>query len=134
MPNTAKRDGFNLKISEETNMDQIGVVFTSTVAFIMVVSKTAETNRMKCNPIRTPRSEMRRMSFRRRDQLKRLIEAKTTMVKMSEAITKRQKAMENPSLMPPALRRFMKIAAVPNSAPATTPSRSATRLLLFGKL
>ncbi len=59
MPNAAKRDGFNLKINEETNMDQIGVVFTKTVAFIMVVSKTAETNRMKCSPIRTPRSEIR---------------------------------------------------------------------------
>ena len=133
MPNIAKRDGLSLKMSEETNMDQIGVVLTNTVAFIMVVSKTAETNRMKCDPIRTPRSEVRRMSFRRRDQLKRLIEAKMTTTKTSEATTNRQKAIENPSSKPPALRRFMKIAAVPNSAPATTPSRSATRLLLFGK-
>ncbi len=130
MPNTAKREGFNLKTKEETNIDQIGVVFTNTVALIMVVSKTAETNSMKCRPKRIPKTETRRKSFRSRSQLKDLLETRIIMIRMSEAIIKRQKAIEK-TLRP--VRKRINMAAVPKRVPAVAPSRSATLLLLLGK-
>jgi hypothetical protein len=47
MPAIAKREGFNLKMNDDTNIDQIAVVLTRTVAFRIVVSSAAETKRMK---------------------------------------------------------------------------------------
>jgi len=52
-PKTAKREGFSPRIKTEISKDQIGVVFTKTVALIMVVSITADTKSTKCNPNKT---------------------------------------------------------------------------------
>lgn len=133
MPKTARREGFNLKMKEETNMDHMGVVFTKTVAFIIVVSKTAETNNMKCKPKRIPRTEIRPKSFRNKLQLKDFLKGKIA-AKMSEAIIKRHKAMEKILMNPCPFRKVMNIAAVPKRAPAIEPSRRANLLLLFGRI
>jgi len=108
-------------------MDQIGVVLTKTVAFNIDVSKTAETKSMKCTPKRTPRIATRREAFRKKPKLKPRFQTKITMTRITDAITKRQKATEK-TLNPDRTR--MKIAAVPNKAPARTPSKRATFLLL----
>ena len=48
-PKKAKREGFSPGIKTEISKDQIGVVFTKTVALIIVVSITADAKSTKCN-------------------------------------------------------------------------------------
>jgi len=46
-PTIARRDGLSLKRKLETNIENIGVVLTRTVAFRIVVSFTADMKNMK---------------------------------------------------------------------------------------
>ena len=129
MPNSTVRDGFSLKMIVETNMDHIAVVLTSTVALIIVVSKTAETKSMKWSPNKTPSTAIWPMSRRIVFQSDDLRVVHRITAKITDATTKRQKAIEK-TLTP--IMRLMKIAAVPKRVPATMPSRIANSRLRCG--
>jgi hypothetical protein len=128
MPKTAKRDGFSWNIKDDTNIDQTAVVFTSTVAFKIVVSKTAETKRIKCKPRRKPRTRILGKFVLNKALGKGFFKAATRKARNNDAIIKRQRAIEK-TLSP--LSKRIKTAAVPKSAPPITPSASAVLLSLF---
>lgn len=77
-PKTARRVGFTPKSKAETIKDQIGAVFTNTVALSMVVSATAETKNTKCSPTRTPKKRTRRKFSFNKLKPKGFLKKKTT--------------------------------------------------------
>jgi len=131
MPKTARRDGFNLKTRDDTNMDQMGVVFTNTVAFKIVVSDTAETKNMKCKPNKTPRTKICERFFLKRFLIRGLRNKIRKIMRKMDAITRRQRAFEK-TFKPSRRRKNM--APVPKSAPAVIPSKRAAFLFLFDRL
>ena len=107
------------------------VVLTNTVALIMLVSKTAETNNMKCKPKRTPRTPIRPIWFRMGPQRIDFLKARIITTKTKDAIIKRQNAIDK-TLTP--VRKRMNMAAVPKNVPAIAPSKRASLRLLLGTL
>jgi len=102
------------------------VVFTKTVALIIVVSITAETKSTKCNPNKTPKKRTCTKFLFNKPNPKGLLKKKIVAAKTKKAITKRQKAMEKIST---SSRSLISTAAVPKNVPAKTPSKSALFLL-----
>jgi hypothetical protein len=110
-----------------TSIEKIGVVLTRTVAFNIVVSFTADMNNMKCNPRKKLRIERLMRLFLMRPKLKDFFRTINIIVKVMQAMIKRQKAIEKESRF---CRNFMKIDAVPKKTPAVIPSVSASLLVL----
>ncbi len=106
----------------------MGVVFTNTVALIMVVSITAEAKRTKCVPSRTPRKRTCGKNRLSKSALKGLLHKRIAAPNTKKAIVKRQNAMEKISTPPISL---MNTAAVPKEAPAKMPSKRAIFLPCF---
>jgi hypothetical protein len=106
----------------------MGVVFTNTVALIMVVSITAEAKSTKCVPSRTPRKRTCGENRFSNPALKGLLNKRIAAPRTKKAIVKRQKAMEKISTPPISL---MNTAAVPKEAPARVPSKRAIFLPRF---
>lgn len=106
----------------------MGVVFTSTVAFNMLVFLTAETKKMKCTPRSIPSTKKCLALPRSRSRLncaRTLLKTRMARTSMLDAIISRQIDMENGFM---SVRRI-RMAAVPNSNPAVRPSsREALRV------
>lgn len=99
----------------------MGVVFTSTVAFSMLVFLTAETKKMKCTPRSIPSTKKCLALPRIRSILnfaRALLKTRIARTSMPDAIINRQIDMENGFM---SVRRI-RIAAVPNNNPAASPS------------
>lgn len=107
----------------------MGVVFTSTVAFNMLVFLTAETKKMKCAPRSIPSTKKCLALPRIRSRLncaRALLKTRMTRTSMPDAIINRQIDMENGFM---SVRRI-RMAAEPNSNPAVSPS-SRENFLVF---
>ena len=126
-PKIAKRDGLMLKRKVETNTEKIGVVFTRTVAFRIVVSFTADMKNMKWRARKTLRMNSSFRFFLTTLKLKDFFRTINTMTRIRQAIIRRQKAIQNVSRF---CRNLMKMAAVPKRTPAVMPSVRASFLVL----
>ena len=82
-------------------------------------------------PYEPPNSKTRLALALTASNLKRCFNRKRIMPRVAEAIIRRQKAMED---MSRALRNLMKMAAVPNRIPSSTPSIKAVFRFLSNRL
>lgn len=127
IPKTAKREGLKLKRKDERNTEKIGVVLTRTVAFKIVVSFTADTNKMKCRPRKNPNNTSLFKFFQAWPKPRVILKAKIIKDKAAQAIIKRQKAIEKTSNVG---KYLINMEAVPKRIPAAMPSNSVNFLVL----
>ena len=128
-PNRAKREGLILKRKLEISIEKMGVVLTSTVALSMVVSFTADTKNMKWSPRKIPKIVKSLRFLAILLNLRFFLIAARIKVKIADAMTSRQKAIENVSS---CFRKRMKMDAVPKRIPAVMPSVNASVRVRLG--